>query len=125
VGEAVCPPRYSALLFQAAARDVLFSYDPSQEARFELSRRQQQLVGLIRLGLSNKEIGQRLNLSEQTIKNHIHRILQKVGARDRLDIVARCRMEIPIPSGPQPSETERLTRPKDEQVAAHGYRAID
>jgi DNA-binding NarL/FixJ family response regulator len=48
---------------------------------------------LIRLQLSNKEIGSRLNLSEQTVKNHIHRILGKVGATDRLGIVARCQSE--------------------------------
>jgi DNA-binding NarL/FixJ family response regulator len=55
-----------------------------------LTRREQQLVETIRLGLSNKEIGSRLNLSEQTVKNHIHRILRKVGANDRLEIVELC-----------------------------------
>jgi DNA-binding NarL/FixJ family response regulator len=58
-----------------------------------MTRREQQLVGLIRLGLSNKEIGSRLNLSEQTVKNHIHRILRKVGANDRLEIVELCQSE--------------------------------
>jgi DNA-binding NarL/FixJ family response regulator len=58
-----------------------------------LTRREQQLVGMIRLGLSNKEIGSRLSLSEQTIKNHVHRMLRKVGANDRLEIVERCREE--------------------------------
>jgi DNA-binding NarL/FixJ family response regulator len=89
-GEAVCPPRFSLSLFQCAARDVCFTFEPSQKAQFGLSRREQQLVGLIRLGLSNKEIGNRLNLSEQTVKNHIHRILRKVGANHRLEIVERC-----------------------------------
>lgn len=88
-GEAVCPPQYSALLFQCAARDLSFSYNPAHKDRFGLSRREQQLVKLIRLGLSNKEIGSSLNLSEQTVKNSIHRILRKVGARDRMEIVAR------------------------------------
>jgi DNA-binding NarL/FixJ family response regulator len=94
-GEAVCPPRFSLSLFQCAARDVAFAFEPSQKAKFGLSRREQQLVGLIRLGLSNKEIGNRLNLSEQTIKNHIHRILRKVGASDRIEIVERCQSESP------------------------------
>lgn len=93
-GEAVCPPRFSLSLFQCAARDVSFGFKPSQKARFGLTRREQQLVGLIRLGLSNKEIGSRLNLSEQTVKNHIHRILRKVGATDRLGIVEQCQSEI-------------------------------
>jgi DNA-binding NarL/FixJ family response regulator len=101
-GEAICPPRYSALLFQCAARDLSFPYNPSHRSRFGLSRREQQLVGLIRLGLSNKEIATCLNLSEQTVKNHIHRTLQKVGASDRLDIVARCQSEVPIPAIREP-----------------------
>ena len=95
-GEAVCPPQYSTLLFEYAARDISFSYSPSHEIRFGLSRREQQLVSLLRLGLTNKEIGNRLNLSEKTIKNHIHRMLRKVGASDRMDIVARCQSEVPI-----------------------------
>ena len=94
-GEAVCPPQFSLSLFQCAARDVSSAFKSSQKTKFGLSRREQQLVGLIRLGLSNKEIGSRLNLSEQTVKNHIHRILRKVGASDRLEIVERCQSENP------------------------------
>jgi len=92
-GEAVCPPQFSLSLFQCAGRDVSFAIKPSQKTKFGLSRREQQLVGLIRLGLSNKEIGSRLSLSEQTVKNHVHRILRKVGANDRLEIVERCQPE--------------------------------
>jgi two-component system NarL family response regulator len=94
VGEAVCPPRFSLSLFHCAARDVSFSLESPQKTKFGLTRREQQLVGLIRLGLSNKEIGSRLNLSEQTVKNHIHRILRKVGANDRLEIAELCQSEI-------------------------------
>lgn len=109
-GEAVCPPQYSALLFQCAARDLAFSDNPSHKDRFGLSRREQQLVRLIRLGWSNKEIGTSLNLSEQTVKNHIHRILQKVGASNRMDIVARCYSEKPIAAAldlPRPGSSTR------------------
>jgi DNA-binding NarL/FixJ family response regulator len=92
-GEAVCPPRFSQALFQCAARDVCLWLKQPPTTKFGLSRREQQLVGLLRLGLSNKEIGSRLNLSEQTVKNHIHRILRKVGANNRLEIVERCQPE--------------------------------
>jgi DNA-binding NarL/FixJ family response regulator len=94
-GEAICPPRYSARLFECAARDISFSFNPSHRTQYGLTQREQQVVGLIRLGLSNKGIGARLSLSERTVKNHIHRILRKVGANDRLDIVARCKSEVP------------------------------
>jgi len=57
-----------------------------------LTRREQQLVQLIGRGLTNKEIASQLNLSEQTIKNHVHRMLQKLGASDRLAAVELCRM---------------------------------
>ena len=99
-GEAVCPPRYSTLLLQCAARDLSFSSDPSHGSPFGLSRREQQLVGLVRLGLSNKEIANSLNLSEQTVKNHIHRMMRKVGASDRLDMVKRCQLKELNPGGP-------------------------
>ena len=36
---------------------------------------------------SDKEIAARLNLSEQTVKNHVHRMLRKIGVPDRLAIV--------------------------------------
>lgn len=102
-GEAVCPPSFSLSLFRCAAREVSFAFNPSHRTKFGLTRREQELVGLIRHGLSNKEIGSRINLSEQTIKNHIHRILRKVGANDRLEIVELCRsdseeMAIPLRS---------------------------
>jgi len=41
--------------------------------------------------LTNKEIASRLDLSDQTVKNHVHRMLRKSGATDRLMIVERWR----------------------------------
>ena len=85
--EAVCPPRLCLALFRHAAGE--FPSLPSVRVRISLglTRRQQQLVPLIAQGLTNKEIACQLNLSEQTVKNHIHRMLQRVGASDRLAVV--------------------------------------
>jgi len=82
-GEAVCPPQLCKMLFNHVAknRDSLSSPHAGSPAR--LTRREKQLVPMIGEGLTNKEIASRLNLSEQTIKNHIHRILQRMGAADR------------------------------------------
>lgn len=89
--EAVCPPRLNLSLFKYVARSAVGF--PSVRLKFQLglTRRQQQLVPLLAQGLTNKEIAAQLNLSEQTIKNHIHRMLQKVGAEDRLSVVEMVR----------------------------------
>jgi DNA-binding NarL/FixJ family response regulator len=57
-----------------------------------LTRREQELLQRIDQGLSNKEIAVDLNLSEQTVKNHVHRMLRKVGATDRASAVELCRL---------------------------------
>jgi len=89
--EAVCPPNLCLTLFKHVAK-------ASQPTGFVLkhslglTRREQQLVQMISRGLTNKEIATQLNLSEQTVKNHVHRMLRKLGATDRLGAVELCRM---------------------------------
>jgi len=94
-GEAVGPPCFSLSLFHCAAQEISFLTNRREKTKFGLTRREQQLIGLIRMGLTNKEIGNRLNLSEQTVKNHIHRALHKAGASDRQEIVEIFRADIP------------------------------
>ena len=60
----------------------------------KITPRDQQVLHLLVQGCSNKEIASHLNLSEQTVKNHVHNILRKVGATDRVDVVKLCEMEI-------------------------------
>jgi len=87
-GEAVCPPRLCLALFRAMAR-------LAQEAPVQIPRRpfpgltirQQQLISLVAKGLTNKEIALQLNLSEFTVKNHMHRIMKQVEAESRHEAV--------------------------------------
>jgi DNA-binding NarL/FixJ family response regulator len=91
--EAVCPSSLCRLLFQELAKPTIESHTSFVlKNNLGLTRREQQLVQMISRGLTNKEIASQLNLSEQTIKNHIHRMLRKVGANDRLGAVELCRM---------------------------------
>ena len=92
-GDAVCPPVLSSALFHWVATHKAAIPSLHLKNKFGLSGREQQLVGLIQQGLTNKEMAGRLNLSEQTVKNHVHRILRKLRAPDRLSIVELCRNE--------------------------------
>lgn len=91
--EAVCPPRLCWALFRHTMRQAATLPSAQIRLRLGLTRRQQQLLPLIAQGLTNKEIASLLNLSEQTVKNHIHRMLQRAGAGDRLAVVELCRSE--------------------------------
>jgi DNA-binding NarL/FixJ family response regulator len=91
-GEAVCPPGLCLALFEQVAKQNILSTHFSVNHNLGLTRREQQLVHMISRGLTNKEIASQLNLSEQTVKNHVHRMLRKLGANDRLAAVELCRL---------------------------------
>ena len=55
--------------------------DPLQE----LTSREREILGLIGTGLTNREIGQRLSLSEKTIKHYVTNVLQKLQVRSRVE----------------------------------------
>ena len=52
----------------------------------ELSRREREVAELVASGLSNREIAQRLYLSERTVDNHVHHILDKLGFDSRVQV---------------------------------------
>lgn len=87
-GEAICPARFCKFLFDFVVKQSAELSKTCAKLHPGLTRREQQLVPMIGRGLTNKEIAKELNLSEQTIKNHVHRILHKVGVGNRLGIVA-------------------------------------
>ena len=90
--EAVCPPSLCLALFERVAS---LNKQPASfviRHNLGLTRREQQLVQMLSQGFTNKEIASQLSLSEQTVKNHIHRMLRKLGASDRLGVVELCRV---------------------------------
>jgi DNA-binding NarL/FixJ family response regulator len=58
---------------------------PSQEQP-SLTKREREIVQLVAQGLKNKDMGEKLPLSEQTVKNHMHNIFDKLGVADRLEL---------------------------------------
>jgi DNA-binding NarL/FixJ family response regulator len=90
-GEAVCPPRLCLSLFKWVADESRESSRRDPDFRPSLTMRQQQLVSLVARGLTNKEIASELNLSEFTVKNHLHRIMKQVDAESRHEAVESAR----------------------------------
>jgi LuxR family maltose regulon positive regulatory protein len=101
-GEALAP-----LLRRAAARGAYRDYAqqlltviegvapaprPDQSGRSEaLSEREVEVVRLVAAGLANREIGQRLFISEKTVKKHLSNILGKLGTTNRTQAVDQAR----------------------------------
>jgi DNA-binding NarL/FixJ family response regulator len=59
-----------------------------------LTPRERQIVRALLAGRTNREIGERLGVREQTIKNHLSVIYGKVGVRNRLELALRVGREI-------------------------------
>lgn len=84
-GESACPPVVSAVLLRrvsqlaaqrGVANDVL------------LTVREGEVITMLGMGLSNREIAGRMFITEHTVKNHVHNLLTKLGARSRAEAVA-------------------------------------
>jgi two-component system, NarL family, nitrate/nitrite response regulator NarL len=89
--EAVCPPQLCHALFRFVSQGAKKAPGQGLASRPELTLRQQQLVALVAKGQTNKEIAAHLNLSEFTVRNHIHRILKQVDAESRSEAVEAIR----------------------------------
>src|SRR6266403_2457463 len=87
-GEATCPPKFCKVLFKALASTSDEDKDGRVASQFELTQRQRQLMSLVAMGLSNKEIAANLNLSEFTVKHHIYRVMKQVDAQSRHEAVS-------------------------------------
>ncbi|MGI5255946.1 response regulator [Streptomyces angustmyceticus] len=73
---------------------------PEADALSSLSPREREILGLIGEGLTNRQIGKRLYLSEKTVKNHISRLLAKLGVERRIQAAVLATQAAPEPDAP-------------------------
>lgn len=84
-GEPYVTPSLAARLLLLARKKALASNDKSDSPN--LTDREDQIIGHVALGLTNKEIARRLDLSDKTVKHYMTNIMQKLKVRNRVEAV--------------------------------------
>jgi DNA-binding NarL/FixJ family response regulator len=79
-GEAVLDPRVATTVVERLR-------NRESAGDFPLSPHQYSVLRLMAQGLSNKQIAERLFLSENTVKGYVQEVLRRLGARNRLEAV--------------------------------------
>lgn len=84
-GEVVCPPQIVRTLVRWLSRRA----DRSAHSRLDdLTKREREVVELVRHGLTNKQIAERLHIEVATVKSHVHSILAKLNVERRAEVAA-------------------------------------
>ena len=87
-GNALIEPRMTKRLLAEFARRPQMPTGPGVPDRFaDLTERELDVLMEVARGASNAEIGERLFISETTVKTHVNHILAKLGVRDRIQAV--------------------------------------
>jgi DNA-binding NarL/FixJ family response regulator len=92
-GQLVTSPEVAGHLLDRIQR--LSAEASNAGAKGRLTPREREVLDLVAEGLSNKLIARRLSIQEQTVKNHVHSILLKLGVDRRAEAVARMRQGRP------------------------------
>ena len=85
-GDALLSPSVTRRLIERVAAHPMLNREPNPRLD-ELTTREREVLELIAQGLSNAEIAEVLTLERSTIKSHVQRILTKLGARNRVEVV--------------------------------------
>jgi len=64
-----------------------FVLDEARRTELQITPRELEILGLVAEGLSNREIAARVFVSENTVKTHVSRVFDKLGARRRTEAV--------------------------------------
>jgi two-component system NarL family response regulator len=89
LGADVVPPAVTGtLLTHIAQQAAALRRMPDVAEVVRLTKREREIMNLIAEGMSNKEIGHRLEIATYTVKSHVHNILEKLALHTRLQIAA-------------------------------------
>jgi DNA-binding NarL/FixJ family response regulator len=86
-GESLLAPSVTRRLIETYVSEPRATVRTEPDGMDELTAREREVLGLIATGRTNAEIADALQLSPLTAKTHVSRILMKLGARDRVQLV--------------------------------------
>lgn len=86
MGETKCSPRVTAVLLRRLS--ALAARHRPASTVLTLTAREDQILRLLHVGLSNRQIATRLCIEVHTVKNHVHSVLVKLGVRTRAEAAA-------------------------------------
>jgi DNA-binding NarL/FixJ family response regulator len=86
-GDAQLSPAVTKRLLNQVARRLPAAVDHDPKQLPELTAREQEVLRLLAVGMSNGEIAEALVVSEATVKTHVSNVLAKLGLRDRVQAV--------------------------------------
>lgn len=89
-GALITPTLAPALLEQVRQGRMVRSDERASTGRTALTRREEAVLELVRAGLANREIAERLSIEEKTVKNHINSIYSKLQICNRFEAMAPC-----------------------------------
>ncbi|MFA4831696.1 MAG: response regulator transcription factor, partial [Patescibacteria group bacterium] len=85
-GETVLPPLMTGSLFSQVTEHALLKGKRNIKGAVRTTQREKEIIALIVEGMSNKQIGDRLNIATFTVKSHVHNILEKLTLQSRFQI---------------------------------------
>jgi two-component system, NarL family, response regulator DegU len=93
-GQRVLPSTLTESLFTQIVEDAARK-GVVNIADVKMTKREREIVDLLADGLSNKEIAERLTIATDTVKSHVHNILEKLSLRSRAEVAGRTRARVP------------------------------
>jgi two-component system NarL family response regulator len=91
LGQKVFPSSLADSLFSRIVEAATRRKDKLDVADVKMTAREREIVGLIARGMSNKEIARRLSIATDTVKSHVHNILEKLSLHSRVQVAVRAR----------------------------------
>ncbi|MGC5075485.1 LuxR C-terminal-related transcriptional regulator [Agrococcus sp. DT81.2] len=100
-GETAVTPRVAAALLRHVASLASERLSDAATGEEHLTPREREVLTLVELGWTNKQIAQQLRIEVRTVKNHVHNLLEKLRVSRRGEAAAKLRSRVDLRSGYQ------------------------